>query len=91
MLPIIGDSGTRAVVIRKTTKQLSGGSGLFDAAIHLYSKVDPKMRIKTRDLTLVFSSGAEIQFTYLDKPADRMNIQGREYSRISLDKFCPFK
>lgn len=91
MLPIIGDPGTRACVIRKTTKQLAGGSGLFDAAIHLYSKVDPKMRIKTRDLTLVFSSGAEIQFTYLDKPADRMNIQGREYSRISFDKICPFK
>ena len=62
---------------------LSGSGGLFDAAINLYSKIDPKMKIKTRDLTLVFSSGAELQFTYLDKPADRMNIQGREYSRRS--------
>jgi len=81
MLPLIGYPGTRACVIRKTTKQLSGSGGLFDAAINLYSKVDPKIKIKTRDLTLVFSSGAEIQFTYLDKPADRMNLQGREYSR----------
>ena len=83
MLPILGDPGTRAVIIRKTTKMLSGSGGLFDAAINLYSKIDPKMKIKTRDLTLVFSSGAELQFTYLDKPADRMNIQGREYSRRS--------
>jgi hypothetical protein len=81
MLPIIQYPGTRALVVRKTTKMLSGSGGLFDAAINLYSKIDPKMKVKSRDLTLVFSSGAEIQFTYLDKPADRMNLQGREYSR----------
>lgn len=85
MLPIIRYPGTRAIVIRKTTKMLSGSGGLFDAAIDLYSKIDPKLRIKSRDLTLVFSSGAEIQFTYLDKPADRMNLQGKEFSRICLD------
>lgn len=86
MLPIISHPGTRAVVIRATTKQLSGSGSLFDAAINLYSKVDPKLKVKQRDLTLVFSSGAEIQFTYLDKPADRMNLQGREYSRICFDE-----
>ena len=85
MLPIINHPGTRACVIRKTTKMLSGSGGLFDAAINLYSKFDPKLKIKSRDLTLVFSTGAEIQFTYLDKPADRMNLQGREYSRICFD------
>ena len=86
MLPLIEHPGTRACVIRKTTKMLSGSGSLFDAAINLYSKVDPKLKVKSRDLTLVFSSGAEIQFTYLDKPADRMNLQGREYSRISFDE-----
>lgn len=86
MLPLVSHPGTRAVVIRATTKQLSGSGSLFDAAINLYSKVDPKLKIKSRDLTLVFSSGAEIQFTYLDKPADRMNLQGREYSRICFDE-----
>lgn len=86
MLPIISHPGTRAVIIRKTTKMLSGSGGLFDAAIQLYSKIDPKLKIKSRDLTLVFSTGAEIQFTYLDKPADRLNLQGREYSRICFDE-----
>lgn len=86
MLPIISDPGTRALVIRKTTKMIAGSGGLFDAAIDLYSKFDPKIKIKTRDLTLVFSSGAQIQFTYLDKPADRMNLQGKEFSRIAFDE-----
>ena len=91
MLPIIQDPGTRAVIIRKSTKMLTGSGGLFDAAIDLYSKIDPKLRIRSRDLIIAFSSGAELQFTYLDKPADRMNIQGREYSRIAFDCNCPFK
>lgn len=86
MLPIISDPGTRALVIRKTTKMIAGSGGLFDAAIDLYSKFDPKMKIKTRDLTIVFTSGAQLQFTYLDKPADRMNLQGKEYSRIAFDE-----
>ncbi len=86
MLPIIKYPGTRAVIIRKTTKMLTGSGGLFDAAINLYSKIDPKIKIKSRDLIIIFSSGAELQFTYLDRPADRMNIQGREYSRIAFDE-----
>ena len=86
MLPIIQHPGTRAVIIRKTTKMLTGSGGLFDAAINLYSKVDPKIKIRSRDLIITFSSGAELQFTYLDRPADRLNIQGREYSRIAFDE-----
>lgn len=86
MLPIVQYPGTRICLIRKTTKMLSGSGGLFDAAINLYSKVDPKLKIRSRDLILKFSSGAEMQFTYLDKPADRMNLQGREYSRIAFDE-----
>jgi len=86
MLPIIDHPGTRAILIRKTTKMLSGSGGLFDAAIDLYTKFDPKLKIKSRDLTLVFSSGAQLQFTYLDKPADRQSLQGKEFSRILLDE-----
>lgn len=86
LLPLIHHPGTRALIIRKTTKQIGGAGGLFDAAIQLYSKVDPKLKIRTRDLTLVFSSGAQIQFTYLDKPADRLNLQGKEYSAICFDE-----
>ena len=86
ILPIIKYEGTRILLARKTTKMLTGSGGLFDAAIHLYSKIDPKIKIRSRDLIIIFSSGAELQFTYLDKPADRLNVQGREYSRILLDE-----
>lgn len=86
ILPLCHHKGTRALIIRKTTKQLSGSGSLFDAAIQLFSKIDPKIKIKTRDLTIIFSSGAQVQFTYLDKPADRLNLQGKEYSLIAFDE-----
>jgi predicted phage terminase large subunit-like protein len=86
ILPICHHRGTRALIIRKTTKQLSGSGSLFDAAIQLFSRVDPKIKIKTRDLTIIFSSGAQVQFTYLDKPSDRLNLQGKEYSLIAFDE-----
>lgn len=85
-LPLCHHPGTRAICIRKTTKQITGAGSLFDAAIQLYSKVDPKLKIRSRDMILQFSSGATIQFTYLDKPADRMNLQGKEFSHIMLDE-----
>jgi phage terminase large subunit len=86
ILPLWRHPGTRAIIIRQTTKMLSGAGSLFDAAIQLYTRVDPKLQINTRDLILKFSSGAIVQFTYLDKPNDRLNLQGKEYSFMAFDE-----
>lgn len=86
MLPVCHEPGTTAVLIRKSTKQIQGSGGLFDAAVELYRKVDPKLKIKTRDLILEFSSGAKLQMTYLDHEKDRDNLQGKEFSLIMLDE-----
>lgn len=86
ILPLWRHPGTRAIIIRQTTKMLSGAGSLFDAAVQLYTKVDPKLQINTRDLILKFSSGAVVQFIYLDKPNDRLNLQGKEYSFMAFDE-----
>lgn len=67
---------TRGVIFRKTTKQISNPGGLFDNAVNLYKKVDPKLKIRMRELEIQFSSGATLKFAYLDKPADKYNFQG---------------
>lgn len=85
-LPIISDPGTRALIVRRTTKNISGSGGLFDAAVDLFKKVDPKLKIRSRDLILEFSSGAQIAFSYLDKPGDKYNFQGKEFSRVCVDE-----
>lgn len=77
---------TRGVIFRKTTKQLSNPGGLFDAAINLYKKVDPGLRIRNRDLEIVFSTGATLKFAYLDNPSDKYNFQGAELTFIGFDE-----
>lgn len=77
---------TRGVIFRKTTKQLSNPGGLFDSAVNLFKKVDPKLKIRTRDLELEFSTGATLKFAYLDKSADKYNFQGAELTFIGFDE-----
>ncbi len=77
---------TRGVIFRKTTKQISNPGGLFDSAINLYKKVDPKLRIKNRELELIFSSGATLKFAYLDNASDKYNFQGAELTFIGFDE-----
>lgn len=77
---------TRGVIFRRTTKQLSNPGGLFDSAINLYKQVDPKLKIRMRDLELEFSTGATLKFAYLDKPSDRYNFQGAELTYIGFDE-----
>jgi predicted phage terminase large subunit-like protein len=77
---------TRGVIFRKTTKQISNPGGLFDSAVNLFKQVDPKLKIKNRDLELVFSSGATLKFAYLDNPSDKYNFQGAELTFIGFDE-----
>lgn len=52
----------------------------------MYKQVDPKLRIKNRDLEIIFSSGASLKFAYLDNPSDKYNFQGAELTFIGFDE-----
>jgi predicted phage terminase large subunit-like protein len=77
---------TRGVIFRRTLKQSSNNGGLFDAAINLFSKVDPKLKISMRDMQITFSSGAQLRMSYLDDPKDKYNWQGAELSWLGFDE-----
>lgn len=77
---------TRGAIFRRTLKQSSNTGGLFDAAINLFKKVDPKLKILTRDLELRFSSGAQLKLSYLDDPKDKYNWQGAELNWLGFDE-----
>lgn len=77
---------TRGVIFRKTTKQISNPGGLFDSAINLFKKVDKGLKVRSRELELVFSTGATLKFAYLDKPADKYNFQGAELTYVGFDE-----
>lgn len=77
---------TRGVIFRKTTKQISNPGGLFDSAVNLFKRVDKGLRVRSRELELIFSTGATLKFAYLDKPADKYNFQGAELTYIGFDE-----
>jgi len=77
---------TRGVIFRRTTKQITNPGGLFDSAVNLYKLVDPKLRVRMRELELVFSSGAVLKFAYLDNASDKYNFQGAELTFIGFDE-----
>jgi hypothetical protein len=52
----------------------------------LYKQVDPKLKIRNRDLEIIFSSGATLKFAYLDNASDKYNFQGAELTFIGLTK-----
>lgn len=52
----------------------------------MYKKVDPNLRIKNRELELIFSSGASLKFAYLDNASDKYNFQGAELTFIGFDE-----
>ena len=59
---------------------------MFDAAIQLYKKVDPNLKVRNRDLEIIFSSGATLKFAYLDNPSDKYNWQGAELNFLGFDE-----
>jgi predicted phage terminase large subunit-like protein len=77
---------TRGVIFRRTTKQISNPGGLFDSAVNLYKKVDPKLRVKVREQELIFRSGAKLRFGYLDTASDKYNYQGSEITFLGFDE-----
>ena len=59
---------------------------MFDAAVNLYKKVDPKLKFSSRDMEIKFSSGAQLKLSYLDDPKDKYNWQGAELSWLGFDE-----
>jgi predicted phage terminase large subunit-like protein len=82
---------TRGLLLRKTTKQITNAGGLFDSAIRLYKKVDPNLKIRNRDLELVFSTGATLKFGYIDNDSDKYNYQGTEITWLGWDELQQIK
>lgn len=72
--------------IRKNSTALMKSGGLFSAAVDMYRKVDPNIKIKLKDQKIVFSSGATVSFSHYenDKAADLYH--GLELSSVFYDE-----
>lgn len=80
----INDPHFRAVFIRQTRTQLTQSGGLFDEAKQMYKPFKPNFH--EQKLSATFPSGAVISFAGLDRPEDRYNFDGGQYSLVVFDE-----
>jgi len=78
-LRFVEDPNYKAYCIRKNSSAIMSSGGLFDEAVELYRKYDPKIKIKLRDQKVIFSSGAEITFSHYENDQAANKYQGKLY------------
>ena len=72
--------------IRKNSSAIVKAGGLFQEAVELYKKYDPKIQVKIKDQKIVFSSGAQVVFSHYDSDKAADLYQGLQISGIMVDE-----
>lgn len=87
-LRYISNPGFRALIFRRTFKELNMSGGLWDESQSLYSLVGG--RANYSKYSWVFPSGAEIGFANLQHQSDIKQYQGAQIAYIGLDEATHF-
>lgn len=81
------DPRFRGVVVRRLTPQLKGPGGIFETACNLYREALPdKVKIRDRDMEILFETGAEVIFRHCQHVQDKYNFQGWQISAALIDE-----
>lgn len=85
LLSGLEDKDYRAGIVRKTKEQLKGAGSLFDECSTMYADF-PIRRMAGSDMKFVFEVGAEVKFSYSDRPSDKHNFQGWQVTEFLVDE-----
>ena len=66
-LKYIHDPLYRGVTVRRTTPMILKSGAVWDESKQLFTNIDPKGKIKVKDLKYQFSSGAEVAFSHFER------------------------
>ncbi len=84
----IHDPAFRAVIFRRTAKQIRNEGGLWDAARKIYNPFG--VTAKETDLLMRFPSGATISFGAMEHEKNRYDWQGTEITYLGFDELTHF-
>lgn len=73
----------RAILFRRTFPELRD---LIDRSIELYKSIDSGATYNSTEKVWTFSSGAKIEFGYLQNDKDRLKYRGRAWNYIGFDE-----
>lgn len=84
----LNESDFRAVIFRRTVKQVRNEGGLWDTASSLYGNLGGTAREST--LSWRFSSGSAISFGHLEHEKNKFDWQGAQISYLGFDELTHF-
>ena len=64
---------------------------VWDESKQIFTDIDPKGKIKVKDLKYQFSSGAEVAFSHFERVDDTRNWQGSQISSCVMEELCQFE
>jgi len=78
------------VIFRRTSKMLTAPGSIWHEAVHLYTSIYPNLRIRSRELELVFPNGALLKFSHMQHATNMYDHKGGQYSLVIFDEATDF-
>ena len=79
------------VIFRRTSKMLTAPGSIWHEAVHLYTSIYPNLRIRSRELELVFPNGALLKFSHMQHATNALDHKGGQYSLVIFDEATDFE
>ena len=79
------------VIFRRTSKMITAPGSIWHEAVNLYTQIYPNLRIRTRELELVFPNGALLKFSHMQHASDMYSHKGGQYSLVIFDEATDFE
>ncbi len=78
------------VIFRRTSKMLTAPGSIWHEAINLYTQIYPNLRIRSRELELIFPNGALLKFSHMQHATNMYDHKGGQYSLVIFDEATDF-
>lgn len=78
------------VIFRRTSKMLTAPGSIWHEAVNLYTSIYPNLRIRSRELELVFPNGALLKFSHMQHSTNMFDHKGGQYSLVIFDEATDF-
>jgi predicted phage terminase large subunit-like protein len=79
------------VIFRRTSKMLTAPGSIWHEAVHLYTSIYPNLRIRSRELELIFPNGALLKFSHMQHATNALDHKGGQYSLVIFDEATDFE
>ena len=93
-LKYMQDPHATGIIFRRTSTDMKNPGSIWDEAVGMYSELygtgKNGVRIKNRDMEIIFPTGGKLKFSHLQYEKDVMSHKGGQYSLVIFDEATDF-